>query len=264
MIQECSKMRLGILMELLIVRAFNPIFFILIGVIGLFTLLFAHKVRNNPKKKAYIIAYYIFLFIFYWVYKYFISIDVEYMKICGQDFFTWWNEIPLNLCNIILLFLPVAIYLENTPLLAFCFFCSFVGPLFATIMPGVGFDGYSLLLPRIFGYFFTHISLMFSGVVLVMTGLYKPRWKDLKSVLLIYIVTSIIVFGICEVMIHTGANPYANFLFCMDPDGNAILEFFYSLIPLPYVYTLPLILIALPLFALIATPFEIVYKKRES
>ena len=45
----------------------------------------------------------------FFVYKWFLSGDVEFLQVSGLDKFNWFNELPLQLCNINMFLIPIGI-----------------------------------------------------------------------------------------------------------------------------------------------------------
>ena len=132
-----------------ILRPFNALFF---GVFAAFLLLLAIaslllKGKSEKTRQAVLVTACVITLIGFFCYKYALSLDSEYNIIRG-DFggFNWWGELPLHLCNINMILIPIAVMRKYRPLLCFCFFLAPLGALMAVCMPGVGFDGYSIFL----------------------------------------------------------------------------------------------------------------------
>lgn len=233
---------------MLIISTFNPLWF---GCIFLFSgllYLVSKLVKDKPAEvKENIIAFaMIFTFAMFWVYKYSISVDGEYLALRREaglagDAFNWWDELCLHLCNINLILLPFAVKLRKRALL---FFTSVIGPfgaLIALLMPGIGFSGYSLLTGRILGFYFTHYMVMFGGLAVITFGLFKPSYKDIpKGVLTLYVLNFIILLFNLAVR-AIGVAPHSNYFYNMETEGNFVLEIFHNWVPVPYLYTLFLI-----------------------
>ena len=147
------------------------------------------------------------------------------------------------------------------PLSCICFFVGPLGALMALIMPGIGFNGYSLLLPRLLGYYGTHFMVLIEGLALVTFGLFKPRLHDLPRAVLITFVIGFAVFLFNVFLRRTGLHPKANYFFTMETEGNFVLEIFYKWIPYPFLYLLPSIVILATYMVIITIPFEILALK---
>ncbi len=178
----------------------------------------------------------------FFVYKYALSLDADYNIITAEKGgFNWWGELPFQLCNISMILIPVAVIRKSRPLMCFGFFIGPLGAFMALAMPGIGFGGYSILLPRMLGYYGTHFMIVIEGWALVTFGLFKPRFSDLPKALVSFFCLGLAVFGINMLLRWSGLHEKANYFFSVDPEGNAILEMLHSWIPLPFLYEIPCI-----------------------
>lgn len=247
-----------------IIKPFNTIFnlvfagFLLILIIA--SLLVSNK--SESTKQIVLVTACILALIGFAVYKYYLSNDSEYnVATASMGGFNWWGELPLQLCNINMLLIPIAVITKNQPLSCICFFVGPLGALMALIMPGIGFNGYSLLLPRMLGYYGTHFMVLIEGLALVTFGLFKPRLHDLPRAVLITFVIGFAVFLFNVFLRRTGLHPKANYFFTMETEGNFVLEIFYKWIPYPFLYLLPSIVILATYMVIITIPFEILALK---
>ena len=116
-------------------RTFNPLFFasfaafILLLVIASLLL----RKRSERAKKIVLITACVLTFIGFFVYKYFLSIDTEYDKLVieTRGGFSWWAELPLQLCNINMIIIPIAVATKSRSLMSFSFFLAPLGALMA-------------------------------------------------------------------------------------------------------------------------------------
>jgi uncharacterized membrane protein YozB (DUF420 family) len=86
--------------------------------------LFLRKKSIETRKKVLVIASLLTLIGFV-IYKYCLSMDAEFDAIrtsIGMGGFNWWGELPLHLCNINMILIPIAVLKDKRELLAFCFF----------------------------------------------------------------------------------------------------------------------------------------------
>jgi len=186
-------------------------------------------------------------FVLFFVYKFNLSKDIEYAsieEIANTGGFEWGAELPLALCNLTLWLVPLSLIFNIRPIQGFCFIAGPLGAIFAIMMPCAGFYGYSIFLPRVFFYLLLHYIAFWGSIALYTTGLYRPTKKDVLPVLLTLVIISLAVFIINNIIMLTGFAQYPNYLFTMFPSpGNPILEGLYKLIPIRYVYELPLMLV---------------------
>ena len=243
-----------------IIRPFNPLFCIVsaafLAVLVVAGLLL--RGRSDRAKRTVIVVACLLTLVGFFVYKYFLSIDAEFDRLtASMGGFNWWGELPLQLCNINMLLIPVAVLLDKRALMSFAFFVGPLGALMALVMPGTGFDGYSLLLPRMLGYYGTHFMIIIEALALAVFGLYRPRFRDIPKTLLAMFVIALGVFGINMLLRWTGLHPHANYFFSVETEGNFLLEMFRSWIPLPFLYLLPGIVILGAYMALITAGFAL-------
>ncbi len=221
-----------------VLKPFNALFF---GVLAAAVLLlavvsvFLRKKSEQTRRRVLIVASLVTMIGFF-VYKGFLSADREYAEIYR---FNWWGELPLHLCNVNMILIPIAVYWNRRALMSFCFFVGVLGAAMAICMPGTGFDHYSLLLPRMLGYYGTHYAVMLEGLALVTFGLYRPKFRDLPMTALTLALIALAAFGINMLLRGTGLYARANYFYTVEPEGNAIFETLYRWIPVPYLYVVP-------------------------
>ena len=245
---------------------FNPLFLIVFGAFLLLLVLASLLLRGKSEKtrSAVLVTACTLTFIGFFIYKYFLSIDSDYDVItANMGGFNWWGELPLQLCNINMILIPLAVLKKSRPLMSFGFFIAPLGALMALIMPGNGFSGYSLLLPRMLGYYGTHFMIVIEGLALACFGLYRPRFRDLPRTLLTIFLISLVIFGINLLLRWSGLHPKANYFFTVETEGNFLLEIFYRWIPVPFLYMIPCFGILLPYMLLVTTPFALAERRRE-
>lgn len=176
----------------------------------------------------------------YFAYKYALSLDRDYDRIiAAMGGFNWWGELPFQLCNINMLLIPVAVRRKSRPLMCFGFFLGPLGAMMALTMPQNGFVGYSLLLPRILGFYGTHFMIVIEGLALVTFGLFRPRARDLPRAVLAALAVAFGAFCLSMLLRLSGLHPRANYFFSVETEGNPLLELFHSFLPFPFLYLLP-------------------------
>ena len=137
--------------EFWIMRPFNELFLFVFGAFLLLLIVSSLLLHNKSEhtKDIVLITACIITLVGFIVYKYDLSLDRDYNVITAEmGGFNWRGELPLQLCNINMLMIPIAVWKKSRPLQCFCFFLGPLGALMALVMPGNGFDGYPLLLPR--------------------------------------------------------------------------------------------------------------------
>ena len=248
-----------------IINPFNPIFNICLAAFLLVLILASLALRRTSVKtrSAVLVAACVLTLIGFFVYKYYLSLDADFDVITAEmGGFNWWGELPLQLCNINMILIPIAVLKKSSPLQCFCFFPAPLGALMALVMPGIGFGGYSLLLPRMLGYYGTHFMIVIEGLALVTFGLYRPRFRDLPRAILTAVIIAFCVFVFNMLLRWTGLHPQANYFFSVETEGNFLLDLFHSWIPYPFLYLLPCIGILGVYMVLITTPFALTARKK--
>lgn len=256
-------------MQNLVIETFNNVFNTMLGAFAAFVLIVALCLRKktDEKKRKFTAWLYFFVFIYFFVYKYQLSIDESYSVIqyeAGNGGFSWWSELPLNLCNITLIVTPLAMLTDSRLLKSFVFYISPVGALLALLMPSPGFGGYSILLPRVAGFYITHFFALIAGPLLCSLKLYRPDFKDIFKCFATFCVIGALVFAVNVVLRKTGINPYSNYFFLMYTDGNPILEMLYKLIPVQGLYLAPAAVIVFIPLMYFETAIFALFKKKEA
>jgi len=238
-------------------KLFNGVFICFILILIIASVLLRNK-SESTKQMTLVIAC-ICTMIGFVVYKYYLSLDKEFNIITADmGGFNWWGELPLQLCNINMLLIPVAVMTKNRALSCFSFFVGPLGAMMALMMPSAGFSGYSIFLPRMLGYYGTHFMIVIEGLALVTFGLFKPRLSDLPRAILTVIIIAFVVFLFNLFLRWTGLFPKANYFFSVETEGNLLLEMFHKWIPVPFLYLLPSIVILGAYMLIITIPFELI------
>ena len=246
--------------DLWIMRPFNTLFLIVFAAFLALLILASLLLRGKSEKakRTVLVAACLVTLVGYFLYKYLLSLDADYNIItANMGGFNWWGELPLQLCNINMILIPIAVMRRSRPLMCFGFFMAPLGALMALVMPGNGFSGYSLLLPRMLGYYGTHFMIVIEGLALVCFGLYRPKFRDLPRTVLAALLITLAIFGVNMLLRWSGLHPKANYFFSVETEGNFLLEIFYKWIPVPFLYLMPALLILLPYMALVTSGFAI-------
>ena len=246
--------------EFWIMRPYNPLF---CAVLALFLLLLAGaslwlRKKSDRTRRLALAAVCMLTLIGFFFYKYYLSIDGEFDRItAGMGGFNWWGELPLHLCNINMILIPIAVLTDKRPLMGFCFFVGTLGAMMALSMPSAGFDGYSLLLPRMLGFYGTHFMVVIEALAIVTLGFYRPRFRDMPLTLATIVLIALVIFGINMLLRWSGLHPKANYFYAVETEGNPVLELFYRLLPYPFLYLLPCSLVLSVYMAAVTAPFAV-------
>ncbi len=245
----------------MIIKAFNLTYFLMFlitaGVIVLITYLMKNKSEGAKKKLLLIIC--ISNAILWVIYKFWLAFGK--FGIPNTYSFDIWTELPLHLCNISLIIVPIGIHLKKQGILAYGFFIAPLGAFMACTFPSVGFGDLNIFYPHMLGYYVTHLLIIVVGVLLVTLGFFKPTFKKIPSMFLTALVLSFSAFLI-NLFIRGVFNAPANYFYACEPEGISILELFWSIIPISYVYLVFGVLI-LGIYAVLTTlPFHLYVKKK--
>jgi uncharacterized membrane protein YwaF len=138
--------------------------------------------------------------------------------------------------------IPLGIIFKNKYLLIFSFYVAPLGAFMALVFPDINFINNDIFMLRNIGYYGTHIIIFGMGLMLAPLGYVKPGIKNIPVLLLSAVVLSFIIF-IVNVTLGAATGENVNYFYAMDPAGISILELFWSLIPIKYIYLLPAALI---------------------
>ena len=247
-----------------IMRPFNGLFLGVYAVLITLLVITSRLLRGKPyeTRRNVLTGMCAFSIIGFFVYKYSLSLDKEYMVIY-ENFggFNWWRELPLQLCNINMMLIPISVFKKNRNLMAFCFFVGTLGAFMALAIPAYGFEGYSIFLPRMLGFYGTHYLLIMEALALVTFGLYKPELKDLPGTVIMLFIIAFVLYVFSMFLRWTGVSPRANFFYTVEPEGNAALELFYRWIPCrQYLYLLPCAIALVPYMLVVLGIIRLVEK----
>lgn len=235
--------------ETLVIKAFNKVYNILFLIVVLIGTLISIKLSklDYVDVRKFLLIYNIVSYLFLIVYRTYLLFDKEYGMAYYGGPVNFYHELLIYPCNIVSLFYLIGVLTNNSILLTFCMVYSW-GPIAALIFTGKGFEEYSLLKPRMIGYYFTHYMMLLNVPFMICGHYFIPSINYVPHALVIYALLSLIALVINLLLRKSKLDENANYFYNVDPDGNAILELFKKLIPYPYLFTFPL-LIALTLIS---------------
>lgn len=139
----------------MIIRPFNAAHLLLLALAAGAVVLLWVLLRGQPERcrSAVLIALCAANIIGFFVYKGFLSRDMQFLEVSGLDRFNWFSELPMQLCNINMFLIPIGILTKRRSLLGFAFFVAPLAALMALVFPEAPFVGYSLWLPRMLGFY---------------------------------------------------------------------------------------------------------------
>ena len=195
--------------------------------------------RGKPeaRRSRFLIGVCLFNLALFAVYKLSLSMDAAYVRAYYPNGFNIFNELPLHLCNINLFLIPLGVWKRNRSIMGFSFFVAPLGALMALLFPEPLFSGFSLLLPRIFGYYVTHALLVVCGLSLATLGFYRPAPRDIPQILKTF---GLLAVGahLINLLLRLTLCPEANYFFTYGAEIG-VLKLFWRIIPVPLLYGLP-------------------------
>lgn len=246
----------------MVIETFNITYFVVLlltaGLIVLLTFIAKNKSENFKRKLLLTLCYFnAGLWVVYKVWLAFGSFGIP-----DTYSFNIWTELPLHLCNISLILVPIGIHLKKDGILAYGFFIAPLGAFMAYTFPSVGFTGLNILYPHMLGYYITHLLIIVVGVLIVTLGFFKPTFKKIPSMFLTAFCLSFGAFLI-NLFIRGVFNAPANYFYACEPEGISLLELFWGIIPVPYVYLIFAIAILGVYTVLTTLPFYLYDKKNK-
>jgi len=247
----------------MIYEAFNITFWIIAAFFGFITtiLIKALRKKSEEQRKKFLIVYCLIWLVIFFVYKNCLLHDTAYLEMVGLQGRTIWGELPLYPCNVIMLLLPIALLTENKGVMIFCFYTSMICAPIALLIPSFGFRGFSIFIPRVMGFVFSHWMIFAVWALLYFLDIYTPHYRDIPKYLVTAVCTAFGMFLVNLTFKATGLCADSNYFFSMYPE-SVELQFMYDLIPIKFVYTLPAFVV-LAMIAYMITPlFVYIEKKR--
>ena len=230
-------------------QPFNRLFYILAVIWTIITAILCDFLYHRTETfcRIFLTALYVITLLGFIVYKLFLSKDSEYKEMYyhGEDRFNWFDELPLQLCNINLSLIPIGLIWNLEELIIFAFYFSFAGAMLAILMPCRGFYDCSFLKPRMLGFYLTHYLDAMIPQLLLASRLYTPMYKDCLPAVIILLLLAFIIYLFNTVVRKLGLSDTINYFYVNGDDGNPILVKLYQHIPHYYLYMVPT---AIPFF----------------
>lgn len=163
-----------------------------------------------------------------------------------------YEYLPLHLCSLTALVLPIAVFTRSKVLGNLLLLWS-LGAVMALVVNTAQAD-FEIFSATFAFYFFPHLLEFGIPILLVALGLVKMDIKCIGSTLLITLGTLIVVhlanvglnsyFAANEILNPAGDLVQVNYMYTIKPE-NPVLALFWSLIPYPFWYMLPVVVIVL-------------------
>ena len=130
-------------MNLLLIKQFNFVHICLlaVGVGAIYLIWYKLRGKSEKTRERFLIGLCVANIALYFIYKVFLSVDAEFVQVSGLEKFNWFNELPLQLCNINLFLIPIGILTRRRGILGFAFFIAPLGAAMALTFPEIAFNG---------------------------------------------------------------------------------------------------------------------------
>lgn len=187
---------------------------------------------------------------------------------------TWgtpFEYLPLHLCSLTALVLPIAVFTRNKTLGNLLLLWS-LGAVMAIVVNNAQAN-FEILSPTFFFYFFPHLLEFGIPVLLFKLGLVKKDFKCIGSTLLITLCVYTLVhfanvtlnsyFVEHQILNPSGALVQVNYMYSIKPE-NPIMAIFWSWIPYEFFYMAPVVAIVLIYLLVIYSKQIAAYWKQRS
>lgn len=194
------------------------------------------------------------------------AIYISYKLVMAFTFeeFVILNELPLHLCNLNLILMPLTICIKNQKFrdffFGYFFFVGGIAALCGILFYDSVFTGRSTLSYAVLIYFIYHSTLFVLPYIFVGLGLYKPKINDAWKAMVVLVSLAFVMHILNLILRATGACSISNYFYTMGMPENPVLGLLQKLIPIPFLYMLPIVPILYGIDVLIALPFY--YKEK--
>lgn len=181
---------------------------------------------------------------------------VSYVTVTGHV-----NELlPFELCNICSFLLPVAYKSRSTLLSRILFLLAVPAGLLAVLFPSAVYNAKSILNPDLWMFFVVHVLQIVLALMPICFAhtrikIFDAAWS--AGALLLY---AGVAHGFNCIMRATGAISSSNIMYTFGQKGNGVVEFVYNLIPIPFVWMMPALLLVIALLFVETLIFHKCYK----
>ena len=163
--------------------------------------------------------------------------------------------LPLELCNIGAFVLPFTVLLKKRFLFVFSFFLNLLGALLAFIMIPDALHQRFFFHPQFLDFFIIHANLIAIPFAMIACGWYKFRLKDAVFATTLFYALFLILLVINLFLEAVGwPGDHTNYLFVRGPRGFPVIMQLFDLIPVYFIYLLPLAPIFLGYSILVTLP----------
>ena len=224
----------------MLISVFSALWFILFGCDAALVIVLSIVLRKKTvDEKAKVMTIIGVFNLVYWVfYKFMLSKDPTFDFVLAM-------ELPFQLCNLNMILIVIGLQIRKPALLNFCYLFGILGAVLSLLSPDPAFLDVSLFEVKGYGYWITHHLLICQSILLVSTGFFRPKYKDLlKSILILLI----LYFGmyLINLLLRKITGIPVNYLYTFGLEGNTIIEAMYKILPVYPIYLLPALIALTP------------------
>ena len=157
-------------------------------------------------------------------------------------FFPLTQNLPFHFCTLMTFLAAPAVWFDWRPLRMIVYFPGVLGGFLALVSPAEIYQGRDFIsLNTLF--YVVHALNVVIPVLMGSIGLYRPTARDAGLAMVSFFALAMIVL-LVTLVLRAVLVPLPNYFYFFDPEGAGILVVLYDLIPIPIVYELPAVLLA--------------------
>ena len=177
------------------------------------------------------------------------------------DVFIILKELPLHLCNLNLILIPLAILTNNKLLMSYLYYVGLLAAFAGIMFFDSVFLGKNVFSFVVLIYFIYHAILLIFPLLFVSLKLFTPSLNYVWKALLVLVALAAIMHLVNLLFIHTGWCVEANYFYTMGMPDNPVLGMLMKFIPILFLYYLPIAPVLYGFDVLITLP-QIIIEKR--
>ena len=216
---------------------------------------FSLRNRTEKTKRVVLLCLAIFNALIYIAYKIVMAFTF--------DVFIILKELPLHLCNLNLILIPLAILTNNKLLMSYLYYVGLLAAFAGIMFFDSVFLGKNVFSFVVLVYFIYHAILLVFPLLLVSLKLFTPSLSYVWKALVVLVSLALIMHLVNLLFIHTGWCVEANYFYTMGMPDNPVLGMLMKLIPIPFLYYLPVAPVLYSFDVLITLP-QILIEKRKN
>lgn len=173
------------------------------------------------------------------------------------------DELPLNLFSLIVILMPFGLYLHHRDMLGVCYYIGSIVCGIDILFPTAQFVGLHFYNPAVIMYY---IFMAFEISMCINIGLqkiYEPdkHWIPDYTLMLLFAESVMHIFNICVRFSMLSFN--TNYCYTFNQEGNILFELLFKIIPFPFVYLTPLLILIVGGMYAMSIPQFIAIRRRK-